>query len=75
MSVESKIDGLYTEHEEARRLNVGIRTLRSWRQRRYGPRPTRIGRYTFYSAEAHEAFLADPDRPIEPARPILRRRG
>jgi hypothetical protein len=75
MSVESKIDGLLTEHEEARRLSIGIRTLRQWRQRRYGPRPTKIGRYYYYTDESHQAFIANPDRPIEPARPALRRRA
>jgi hypothetical protein len=70
-----QIEGLRSEHEQARRLGIGVRTLRRWRDMQYGPAYTKIGRAYFYRPEAEVAFIAACERAVEPARPISRRRA
>jgi hypothetical protein len=62
--VSRSIDGLYTEQEEAERLGVKLRTLRAWRAMGYGPAPTRIGRFVYYSPKAESEFIAAGEQPF-----------
>lgn len=68
-----EIPGLFAEKEEAERLSVTTRTLRRWRRIGYGPAVTKIGRFYFYTATAHEAWLASQERPVELPAPRMRR--
>jgi hypothetical protein len=65
--------GHFTEDEEAQRLGVTVRTLRSWRAKKYGPTPTIIGRFIYYSETAERAFIESCRKPLVDER--SRRRG
>jgi hypothetical protein len=56
--------GLYTEQQQAQRLGIGLRTLRMWRAKGYGPTPTYIGRFIYYTPENEAKFIAAGDRPF-----------
>jgi len=45
------------EDEQAAELGVTTRTLRSWRQRGYGPPFIKVGRAVFYEVSASIAWL------------------
>jgi hypothetical protein len=59
------VENLRSEREEAERLGVCLRTLRSWRARRYGPEPTIIGRFIYYTPEAEQRFLTKAEQAFE----------
>jgi hypothetical protein len=58
------IDGLFTEQQEAQRLGIKLRTLRAWRATGYGPTPTRLGRFVYYSLKAESEFIAAGETPF-----------
>jgi hypothetical protein len=59
--------GLYTEEQQAERLGIEVRTLRRWRAKGYGPTPTYIGRFPYYTPENEAKFIAAGDRPFPQA--------
>jgi hypothetical protein len=58
------VNGLYPEQQQADRLGVKLRTLRAWRAKGYGPTPTYIGRFPYYSPENEAKFKAASERPF-----------
>ena len=58
------IDGLYTEEQEAERLGIKLRTIRAWRAIGYGPTPTFVGRFVYYSPSSEREFLEAGARPF-----------
>lgn len=67
------VAGLRSETEQAARLGIALRTLRRWREIKYGPAPTQIGRFFYYSDDAERAFIASCEKPL--ARQTGRRRA
>jgi phage terminase Nu1 subunit (DNA packaging protein) len=63
-----QIPGHRTEKEEADLFNTSVATLRRWRDKGYGPIPTRIGRHDLYSDAANERFLAERAKAAEAER-------
>ena len=66
-------EGLITEAEQARRLNVTLRTLRRWRAAGYGPKAVRIGGRWAYTPQAGPEWLAAQERAVELPAPRRRR--
>ena len=60
------------EIELAKRLGIGLRTLRQWRQEGVSPPITRLGRKLYFNIESVEAWLKSRERPMP--RPRDRRR-
>jgi DNA-binding transcriptional MerR regulator len=58
------ISGLFHETDEAKRLGISLRTLRFWRRQGYGPVPTYVGRFVYYTPQAHADFLVSGARPV-----------
>jgi hypothetical protein len=65
---ERQIAGLRPEAETASRLGVGIVCLRKWRRKQYGPTPTKVGRFYYYSDAAIAEFLASCVQPLSQPR-------
>jgi hypothetical protein len=65
-ALKYKIPGYTAEAKAARELNVGVRTLRKWRQLRVGPPWVEIGRQIYYPDEARMTWIKSrvvhPDR-------------
>jgi hypothetical protein len=64
--LKRKIPGYTAEAELAEQLDVGLRTLRKWRQVGQGPAYTHIGRRVFYPEESCTAWIKS--RIVHPAR-------
>ena len=62
---ERVVAGLRSETEQAERLGISLRTLRRWRDIKYGPTPTQIGRFFYYSDDAERAFIASCEKPLD----------
>jgi hypothetical protein len=45
-------------HDLARELNTTVRSLQRWERAGTGPAPTHIGKNTYYSPSAVQAWLA-----------------
>ena len=59
------VAGYSSEADTADELNVTIRTLRKWRQRRVGPAWVKVGRQVIYSIESRMSWLKDQEvRPV-----------
>lgn len=56
--------GFVSEAEFAAAIGKSVRTLRIWRNRRFGPAYTRIGRAIYYREEAIRSWLQTVE--IEP---------
>jgi hypothetical protein len=50
-------DVLDTEEETADELRTSVATLRRWRRRQLGPKPTYVGRQVFYRRGARREWL------------------
>jgi predicted DNA-binding transcriptional regulator AlpA len=48
---------LFSEDQIAKRFGLSVATLANWRAARRGPIPTKIGRRSFYSRDAINAWL------------------
>jgi predicted DNA-binding transcriptional regulator AlpA len=65
---------LLTEDQTAAKFDLTVATLRNWRSQRRGPAPVKIGRKTFYRAEAIAVWIASregvyrPEERRQPAR-------
>ena len=59
------VPGYISEEEQAERLDVTIRTLRSWRQQGVGPAWTKVGKIVRYPEGADERWLeSNLTRPV-----------
>ena len=56
------IDQFLTDVELAKRLNVSINTVRSWRFRKTGPQYVKMNRIIRYPVSGVETFLAERAR-------------
>jgi hypothetical protein len=56
--------GYIGEIELAKQLNIGLRTLRSWRKAGIGPPPTYLGRKPFFRIDSVQAWLRSRERPM-----------
>jgi predicted site-specific integrase-resolvase len=54
-----ELPGFFTEAEQAKRLGIGLATLRRWRRLGVGPKPDRCGRRHLYSHDADAKWLAE----------------
>jgi len=61
-----RLAGYSSEAETAEELNVAVRTLRKWRQRRIGPPWTPVGRQILYHNESRAAWLRSQE--VQPER-------
>jgi hypothetical protein len=61
-----RIPGYTPEAETAKELNVGVRTLRKWRQLEIGPPWVDIGRAIYYPDEPRAAWIKS--RVVHPER-------
>jgi hypothetical protein len=52
------------EAELAQQLNIGLRTLRSWRTNGIGPPITYIGRKPYFHRESVRGWLKSRERPM-----------
>jgi hypothetical protein len=63
------IPGYISERQQAQRLDVAIRTLRSWRQQGVGPAWTKVGKKVRYPEGADERWLeSNLTRPVREQR-------
>ena len=63
------------EIELAKRLGIGLRTLRQWRQEGVSPPITKLGRKLYFNIESVEGWLKSRERPMPRSRlPRDRRR-
>jgi DNA-binding transcriptional MerR regulator len=52
---------LDSEDETATELRVSVATLRRWRRRKIGPKPTHVGRQVFYRRRAKLEWLTSQE--------------
>jgi predicted DNA-binding transcriptional regulator AlpA len=61
-AIESPAKRFNTEHEEAARLGISVRTLQSWRAKGTGPAYLKLGRAVRYQPEVTDAWLQSRQR-------------
>ncbi len=65
-TLKHKIQGYTSEAKTAEQLNIGVRTLRKWRQLKIGPPWVEIGRQIYYPDESRAAWIKS--RVVQPER-------
>jgi hypothetical protein len=56
-NAKTTLDGYFTEHQQALKLGLSVRTLRKWRASGEGPTFVKAGKRVLYACESAEAWL------------------